>query len=164
VDAGPDQWILEGQRATLAGTASNGNGLIFAWTPSVSLSDPTSLRPVATPLNSTRYLLKVTTDKGCSDTSSAMVTVLLIPEIPNTFTPNGDGVNDRWEIRNLDRYPGAVVEVYNTMGALVYRSSGYSQPWDGTHAGRQLPAGTYYYVVHPRYGREKKAGYVTILR
>ena len=116
------------------------------------------------PLTSTRYLLRVTTDQRCSDTSSAMVNVLLTPVIPNTFTPNGDGYNDRWEIRHLDKYPGARVEIFNTMGSLVFRSTGYTQAWDGTQGGKSLPAGTYYYVVDPRNGREKKAGYVTILR
>jgi len=164
VDAGPDQWMLEGESVILKGKASNGNGLQYAWTPSTTLNDPTLITPTAMPLTSTRYLLRVTTDQRCSDTSSAMVNVLLTPVIPNTFTPNGDGYNDRWEIRHLDKYPGARVEIFNTMGSLVFRSTGYTQAWDGTQGGKSLPAGTYYYVVDPRNGREKKAGYVTILR
>jgi gliding motility-associated-like protein len=93
-----------------------------------------------------------------------LVTVLKKPVIPNTFTPNGDGFNDRWEIRFLDTYAGAIVEVYNTAGQLVFRSVGYNQPWDGTMNGRPLPAGTYYYVVDAKNGRPKVAGYVTLIK
>jgi gliding motility-associated-like protein len=84
--------------------------------------------------------------------------------IPNTFTPNGDGINDRWDILSLNQYPGCVVEVYNTIGQRIYRSVGYPTPWDGTMKGRKVPAGTYYYVIEPGSGEKRKAGYVTVLR
>jgi gliding motility-associated-like protein len=90
--------------------------------------------------------------------------VLYKPIIPNTFTPNGDGYNDKWEIQYIESYPGAVIEVYNTTGQLIFRSVGYNNPWDGTINGKQLPVGTYYYVVDPKNGRSKIAGYVTIIR
>jgi gliding motility-associated-like protein len=73
-------------------------------------------------------------------------------------------VNDRWDILYIDSYPGAIVEVYNTTGHLMFRSVGYNVPWDGTLKGQALPAGTYYFVVNPKNGRAKMSGYVTILR
>lgn len=164
VDAGPDKIMLENSGITLDGSASNGNGLRFQWTPSTNLSDPTAPKPLATPPQSTRYLLTVTSDKGCSDTSSMLLQVLFKPVIPNTFTPNGDGYNDRWEILNLGAYPDAIVEIYNDRGHLLMRNAGQYRPWDGTYKGMPLPVGTYYYVIHPRSGRDKVAGYVTILR
>lgn len=164
VSAGPDKHLPEGETTTIQATASRGTGLTYQWTPSGYLNDPTILNPVASPPQTTTYTLLVTTDRGCKASASMKMIVLLKPIIPNTFTPNGDGINDRWEIRNLDEYPGAVVEIYNTMGGIVFRSTGYNQPWDGTNAGRPLPAGTYYYVIHPKFGRPKTAGYVTILR
>jgi gliding motility-associated-like protein len=57
-----------------------------------------------------------------------------------------------------------VVEVFNTQGKMLFRSIGYQTPWDGRHNGNALPAGTYYYVIDPRNGRKKMAGYITILR
>ena len=69
----------------------------------------------------------------------------------------------RREIEYLDSYQGSVLEVYNTVGQLVYRSFGYNTPWDGTTNGRKLPAGTYYYVLDPKNKRKKMAGYVTII-
>jgi gliding motility-associated-like protein len=164
VDAGPDKIILENASITLDGSASNGNGLRFQWTPSNSLNDPSILKPLARPAQETRYLLTVTTDKGCSDTSSMLLKVLFKPAIPNTFTPNGDGYNDRWEILNLGAYPDPIVEIYNDRGLLLMRSTGTYRPWDGTYKGMPLPAGTYYYVIHPRSGRDRVAGYITILR
>ena len=164
VSAGPDKHLPEGESTPLQATASRGTGMKYQWSPSIHLSDATLLNPVASPPQTTIYTLLVTTDKGCKASSSMKLTVLLKPIIPNTFTPNGDGINDRWEIRNLDEYPGSVVEIYNTMGGVVFRSTGYNQPWDGTNAGKPLPAGTYYYVIHPKFGRPKTAGYVTILR
>jgi|GEM_PF-666129 len=164
VDAGPDRTSLDGRPVTLQGSASNGTGLQYRWSPSTALNDATSPTPVATPMQTTRYLLRVTNDKGCADTSSMEVRVLFKPVIPNTFTPNGDGYNDRWEILHLDAYPDPILEVYSDRGQLLMRSIGTYRPWDGTYRGMPLPAGTYYYVLFARSGREKIAGYVTLLR
>jgi gliding motility-associated-like protein len=155
--------VLEGGFITLNAQAT-GAGLRYAWSPPSGLDNPALLAPQASPVVDTRYTLTVTTANGCSASDEMLVTVLKKPVIPNTFTPNGDGYNDRWEIRFLDTYPGAVVEVYNTAGQLVFRSVGYNQPWDGTMNGRPLPAGTYYYVVDAKNGRPKVAGYVTLIK
>jgi gliding motility-associated-like protein len=163
VDAGPDRTVLEGGFITLNATAT-GAGLQFRWSPSTGLNNPLLLNPEASPTEDTRYQLAVTTARGCSAADDVFVKVLLKPVIPNTFTPNGDGYNDRWEIRSLDSYPGCVVEVYSTAGQLVFRSVGYNQPWDGTMNGKPLPAGTYYYVIDAKNGRSKVAGYVTLIK
>lgn len=164
VNAGPNLWIMSGQQTVLKATASNANGLTYQWSPAIYVDDPAILQPIARPVSTTRFTITATSNKGCSNSASMQVTVLFQPEIPNTFTPNADGFNDRWEIRNLDSYPNALVEVYNPAGQLVYRNSGVYQPWDGTRNGSPLPAGTYYYVIHTRFGEEKRAGYITILR
>lgn len=163
VDAGPDRGVLEGGFIIINGT-STGTGLRVNWTPPTGLSDPSILTPRATPIVDTRYLLEVTTGQGCSASDEVFVKVLLKPVIPNTFTPNGDGYNDFWDIKSLDTYPGCIVEVYNTAGSLVYRSVGYNKPWDGTWNGKPLAAGTYYYVIDPKNERGKIAGYVTIFK
>jgi gliding motility-associated-like protein len=162
--AGPNRTMLEGAQITIEASATNANGLTYLWTPSKGLNDPRLLRPIASPDSGTRYLLTVTSDKGCTDTSSMYLKVLYKPVAMNTFTPNGDGINDTWDILYIDSYPGALIEVYNTTGQLMYRSLGYTKPWDGTNNGRPLPAGTYYYVLDPKNGRAKTAGYVTIFR
>ena len=97
-------------------------------------------------------------------TDGVVVTVLKAPAIPNTFSPNGDGIHDRWEIKYLDTYPGATVEIFNRYGQPVFKSTGYGRPWDGTLNGKPLPAGTYYYIINPKNGRKQIAGFVDIIR
>jgi len=85
--------------------------------------------------------------------------------IPNTFTPNNDGINDKWVIKYLNDYPDARVEVFTRTGQLVFRSSkGYATPWDGTKGGKALPFDTYYYIMEPGFGRDPITGYVTIIK
>ncbi len=84
--------------------------------------------------------------------------------IPNVFTPNGDGINDVWNIKSLIDFPQCTVSVYNRYGNLVYQSRGYPKPWDGTYNGAQLPVGTYYYIIDTKNNTKPFAGPVTILR
>ncbi|MBM3442760.1 MAG: PKD domain-containing protein [Bacteroidetes bacterium] len=163
-DAGPNRIMLEGAQITIEATATNANGLTYLWTPAKGLNNPTLLKPIASPDSAIRYLLTVTSDKGCTDTSSMFLKVLYKPVAFNTFTPNGDGINDFWDILYIDSYPGAIIEVFSIDGQLIYRSIGYNKPWDGKRNGLPLPFGTYYYVIDPKNGRAKMAGYVTIIR
>lgn len=164
-DAGPDRYILLGASAPLASPMSPANGFRYLWQPATGLNDPTLRNPVCTPVADTRYVMTIwDRQTHCSDTDTMDVFVLTKITVPNTFTPNNDGINDVWEIRFLDRYPGSRVEVYSTTGQPIWKSVGYSKPWDGTSQGRPLPSGTYYFVVDPGNGDAKIAGYVTILR
>ena len=87
-----------------------------------------------------------------------------MPEVPNTFSPNGDGINDFWVIENLETYTNVTVTVFNRNGEKVFSSNGYASPWDGTYKGSQLATGTYYYLIDPKKGRNKLSGSITILR
>lgn len=163
VDAGPDSYLLEGDFMTLPATAS-GNNLSYVWSPPVALSNTTVLQPQASPVDDITYHLTATSGEGCKASDEISITVLKMLHIPNAFSPNGDGIHDRWEIKYLNTYPGATVEVYNRYGQLVYKSSGYPQPWDGTFNGNPLPVGTYYYLINPKNGRKQMSGYVDIIR
>ncbi|WP_242921689.1 gliding motility-associated C-terminal domain-containing protein [Pontibacter liquoris] len=83
--------------------------------------------------------------------------------VPNVFSPNGDGNNDTWVIRNLENYPDNDLTVINRWGNEVYRSNAYKNNWNGSN----LSEGTYYYVVRAKMcdGTSKLfKGYVTIVR
>jgi gliding motility-associated-like protein len=102
---------------------------------------------------------------GCESFDSVTVGECrnLIPY--NTFTPDGDGINDKFEIDKIEYYPNAQVEIYNRWGDVIYESTGYSNPWDGTWNGTPLPVGAYYYVVDPKDERaEKISGYINLIR
>ncbi|GAB3920058.1 T9SS type B sorting domain-containing protein [Mucilaginibacter myungsuensis] len=83
-------------------------------------------------------------------------------KIPMVFTPNGDGINDRWNIEGLSLDERAQVTVFDRGGGLIYQSTGYGMPWDGTAKGSPLPAGTYYYKINGF--SHLHAGSVTIIR
>lgn len=163
VSAGPDKVVLEGGSIPLEG-AGTGNNLSFLWSPSTALNNNSTARPVSSPVDDVEYTLTVTSGEGCTATDRVVVTVLKKPSVPNAFSPNGDGVHDRWEILYLDSYPGATVDVFNRYGQKVYESKGYAKPWDGTLKGQPLPVGTYYYLIDPKNGRKPLSGFVDLIR
>ena len=85
-------------------------------------------------------------------------------EIPSAFTPNGDQVNDSWEIGNIEYTENVKVEVYNRYGLQVFSSEGYAEPWNGNYENTPLAAGTYYYAINVANGAQIYNGSVTILR
>ncbi|MGI4751407.1 MAG: gliding motility-associated C-terminal domain-containing protein [Janthinobacterium lividum] len=91
-------------------------------------------------------------------------TLLNAIKIPTAFSPNGDGINDLWNIPALTNYADCLVEVYSRYGQLIYQSKGYSKAWDGTLNGKILPVGTYYYIIGSKTDLQRIAGNVTILR
>ena len=86
------------------------------------------------------------------------------PFIPNVFSPNGDGINDVWQIDFLWNHPECRVEIFDRNGQKIYSSIGYSSPWNGTYNGHPLPVATYYYIIDLRNGDGLFSGPVTILR
>ena len=86
--------------------------------------------------------------------------------IPDAFTPNGDGLNETWNIPGLP--PGSGVRIYNRWGEQLYEARPYRQPWDGTNRkGKRLPTGVYLYriaIPTPGGGERIKQGTVKVIR
>jgi gliding motility-associated-like protein len=163
VNAGPDFKLFDDAEAIINATAS-GIDLVYRWDPPTYLNKIDTLNPIVIkPQDDILYTFSATGIGNCTTKDNVFVKVLRNPKPPNTFTPNGDGINDRWDIPDLKDYPNAVVEVYNAEGQLLFRSIGYPTPWDGKFNGKVLPFGTYYYVIDPKSGRKKIVGYVTII-
>jgi len=155
---------MAGQSVALAGSAS-GDNISYYWTPTQYMDNPLSLTPVVSPLVDFTYTLHVSTTNGCGDaTDDVFVRVYQKVTVPNSFSPNGDGINDLWLIGGLDTYPESVTEVFNRYGQLVFRSVGYSKPWDGTYNGSPLPVGTYYYIIDRKNGFPVLSSWVLIIR
>jgi gliding motility-associated-like protein len=83
--------------------------------------------------------------------------------IYNTITPNGDGVNDTWNITGLDYEFNSMVSIFNREGGLIFQSRGYPRPFDGTYRSKKLPGGVYYYVVKFNDKRKTLSGSLTLL-
>jgi len=159
-DAGPDRTIIKGRSTTLEATG----GDTYTWSPAIGLSNPNVANPVATPETTTTYKVTITTAGGCTFTDEVTVTVLPFVEIPNTFTPNRDGINDTWEIANLKKYPNCKVQVFNQWGTMVFQSNGYQSPWDGRYNGKELPLATYYYIIQLEPNEKPLSGSITIVK
>jgi gliding motility-associated-like protein len=84
--------------------------------------------------------------------------------LPNAFTPNCDGVNDAWGVKNLNSYPNCTVRVYKRWRENVYSSIGCGIPWEGIYKGAVLPSGTCYYVIKLKNGLKVLSGYIAIIR
>ncbi|MES2276520.1 MAG: MBG domain-containing protein [Bacteroidota bacterium] len=82
----------------------------------------------------------------------------------NILTPNGDGKNDTWVIKDIQLYPNNTVNVYDRAGRPVYEKHRYNNEWDGTLSGVPLAQGTYYYTIDLGPGFPKIKGFITIMR
>lgn len=164
-NAGPDAIILTGDVYQMLSTGSAGS---YLWTPSAGLSSATVLSPSATPQTTTTYTLTVTSPQGCTATDQMTLTVVPYCIKPmNAFTPNGDGINDRWLITDGNCLISVRAQVFNRYGSRVFESPNYDNTWDGTYKGKPLPDGTYYYVLEfvlLNGKRQVLKGDVTILR
>jgi len=106
--------------------------------------------------------LTITDADGCKVTQQIQVAdVCAAVNIPNTFTPNGDGVNDTWVVEGLDE--SATVKVFTRWGKQIFQSVGYPSPWNGEYDGKRLPQGVYYYVITAKNNTQKLSGWVTII-
>lgn len=161
--AGPDKVIIEGQQVVLQGTVSDQAN--FYWSPAEGLDDQFKLNPVATPNSDVTYTLNVLSALGCRqavDKMSIKVYKKLI--VPNTFSPNGDSVNDLWNITAIRAYPNAKVKIVNRYGKLIFESFGYQSPWDGRYENREVPAGVYYYLIDLDSGLPALSGSLMVIR
>jgi gliding motility-associated-like protein len=85
--------------------------------------------------------------------------------IHNAFSPDGDLINDVWNIGNIGLYPNMVITIYNRWGQPIWKSgAGYPEPWDGKSNGSDLPIDSYHYVIDLHNGTRPIVGFITIVR
>jgi len=80
--------------------------------------------------------------------------------IPNIITPNGDGMNDQFHVRNLQYYPGTSLKVFNRWGQQIYSNDNYQNDWEG----KNLSHGTYYYQLTTKVKPKTYKGWVEIMQ
>ncbi len=164
VDAGPDRTILAGNSIQLNG-AITGQYSSFAWFPPLYIDNIQVLRPVVTPPGDMDYILTATALNACGLVSDTMhIRVLGAVFVPNAFTPNGDGLNDTWNIPALVAYTNFQLLVFDRYGELVFRSENTMKAWDGKFKGKDLPAGAYTYILNLHNGFDPLKGTVLLIR
>lgn len=84
-------------------------------------------------------------------------------EIPDAFTPNGDGINDEWIIQNIEMFPSAYISVFNRWGQQVYMGRGDSKPWNGKFNGKLVPTGSFVYIINIYELNRTYTGTVTVV-
>lgn len=164
VNAGPDRQIISGNTIRLSGTISGGYNR-FYWSPPQNISDVQSLQPMVNPRTSIDYVLNVEAVYPCGwvkDTVHIRVFGQLF--IPNAFTPDGNGINDTWNIPALLAYPQFELTVYNRFGQEVFRTKKTPVAWDGRYKGKDLPTGSYTYLLDLKNGIDLVSGSVLIIR
>lgn len=163
VDAGEDFTILLAGEKQIKAVAS-GNQIKYKWTPALGLSNDSIPNPIASPTETTKYILTVTSKEGCIVADEVIVTVQIDPFIPNVFSPNSDGINDTWGIKYLETFINADIRIFNRYGQEVFYAKQYNTPWDGRLKNIDMPVGVYYFIIEPNNGRNRYTGSVTLLR
>ena len=166
INAGPDKYVLASSPTQLEGNILNPLDYTFLWLPTTFLSADNILNPISTPSAKIKYTVTAfnkTTFCSASDTMTVYTYEKII--VPNVFSPNGDGINDNWEIKAISAYPNLIAEVYNRGGNLIFKSNkGYPKAWDGTYNGKPIPVGTYYYIINLNNESPTLSGTITILK
>ncbi len=119
------------------------------WTPAEGLSRNDVFNPTALLSDDQSYELTVTTAEGCvaKDTVNIKILRKTAIYVPTAFTPDGDGLNDRLKPTYNGIKKLVYFSVYNRWGEVVFQTSEMGTGWDGRHKGRELPAGTYVWIL-----------------
>jgi len=124
---------------------------VYSWQPTDGLSDPNSANPVAAISTTTHYIVQGTGSNGCFAFDSLTVIVTKTGQnpfsVPNAFTPNNDGVNDCFGIRNWGDVTLEDFSIYNRWGQRVFETKNPSDCWDGTFQGQKQDAGSFVYLI-----------------
>lgn len=139
---------------TIPFTYSNGISS-YIWTPAINLDCPTCPNPVATLILSTQYRVTVTDNNKCTASDTILVKAICTDKnywLPNTFSPNGDGVNDYFYPRGTNLYNVQSFSVFNRWGQMVFQrrdfpANAQNMGWDGNFNGHPAPADAYVYIV-----------------
>ena len=154
VDAGPDVTITGGASVRIP-TQASADVTSFQWSPPSSLDCFNCKNPVATPNQTTTYRVEVTNSGGCKSSDEVTVHVLCGNDnlfIPNTFSPNGDGVNDKLYPRGTGIYTIKSFKIFNRWGEQVFEAVNFAandegKGWNGTYNGKPLAPDVYVYMI-----------------
>lgn len=144
-------------------------GSFYTWTPTATLNDSYSGSPLATPKETTHYVVTGANEFGCIalDTSIVRIDYRSPVLIPNAFSPNGDGLNDVFGVENFKFQRLLEFRVFDRWGKQVFETTSPTKGWDGTIDGKKAAQEVYYYIIRLGYGDdfvETFKGDVTLIR
>jgi gliding motility-associated-like protein len=159
----------------IAPMEAEGAGGAFYWYLDAELNEVHTEGEIVYPTNTIGTVNYFVTQviNGCESEASQIV--ITVQEcgitLPTAFTPNGDGINDTWEILELDElYPLNIVRIYNRWGTLIFEHSSlkdgpyYKNEWNGRYNGVLLPTGSYYFVIEfNNVAKDTEKGTVTLI-
>jgi gliding motility-associated-like protein len=163
VQAGADRIMFLGDTILMNGLVT-GDNPFYTWDPPDQLVDKTSLTTSASPNADKTYTLFAQSVFGCKNQDAMSVKVVADIFIPNAFTPNGDFKNDHWRIPYLDPILGAVINVYNRFGQLVYHADSEPVDWDGKWNNVAQSTGVYVYQIRFKKGRKDLSGTFLLIK
>ncbi len=142
---GRDTIVAFGQPLQLYATG----GQLYQWSPSQGLNDPNIPDPVAILNNNIQYIVKAYTTFGCPTYDTIQIKAYKGPEIyvPNAFSPDNNGINDRFHPVAVGMSTISYFEVFNRLGQKVFSSPSVGQGWDGNFQGKPQPLGTYVWII-----------------
>ncbi len=158
VDVSPDTTINYGDKIQLHASGA----LYYQWSPPRWMTFPSDIAPWVAPLETTTYSVVGINEFGCRDTATVKVTVKYEPGemLPSAFSPNGDGLNDRFRIENLGEEKMLQFTIFNRWGQQVYDDPGNNIGWDGTFEGKDAPVAVYNYIIR----LSSPQGYVRMMK
>lgn len=143
VDAGVDVLQNFGVPVVLNGSTTES---IFYWESEDSLSCVECLNPTVKPEESENYILYVVDENGCENSDTVHVILDGVLYVPNTFTPNGDGINDTFVTLGKD-VKDFKIYIFDRWGILIFESTNLNIHWDGFHKGAPVPIDTYVWKI-----------------
>lgn len=151
--AGTSQTITAGKSVALSATGTNID--YYFWTPAATLSCNTCALPLATPIENTCYYITVSNIYGCKANDSIIIKIKCEDSqvfLPNTFTPNADGINDVLAVRGIGIRTVLSFKIFNRWGQLIFEKSNfaandYSNGWDGTYLNTPIGNDIFIYTV-----------------
>jgi large repetitive protein len=142
-------------------------GATYSWTATTNsiLSGAQDAIAEVRPQANTMYTVTATSNLGCKNTNTFSISTIedFKVDATNVLTPNGDGKNDKWVIRNIDSYPDNELKIFDRSGRLVFSQRNYNNTWDGKVNGHPLAEGTYYYFLSISGGAKTAKGFITII-
>lgn len=143
-------YFAEGETVQLDAGVTNEDNFTYMWSPPLGLSCTDCPNPTVNPEEDITYNLTVTNELGCLDSASIFLRKIFICNddlinVPNAFTPNGDGNNDRFNV--WSELEIGMVRIYNRWGEIVFEDVGGKQGWDGNYKGQKLNRDVFVYYI-----------------